>query len=106
MLHTQDDLADDLTCREANAVLPQAASLIPLDALQTRVATSASLEAIGLKVSSKTLATKATRGGGPPYRLFSGRALYRWGDVLEWARGLMTSPRHSTSEVDTQQRAA
>ena len=33
----------------------------------------------------KTLATKASRGGGPPYRLFGRKPLYRWGDGLDWA---------------------
>ncbi len=51
-------------------------------------------------MATKTLATKATRGGGPPYSLFSGRALYRWGDALDWARALTTQPRRSTSEAD------
>jgi hypothetical protein len=37
-------------------------------------------------ISAKTLSGKATRGGGPPYGLFAGRALYRWGAALDWAR--------------------
>jgi len=28
------------------------------------------------------------------------RALYRWGDALDWARSLTTPPRRSTSEAD------
>lgn len=70
------------------------------DALLTREATAAALTAAGFPVATKTLATKATRGGGPPYSLFSGRALYRWGDALAWAQGRMTPPRRSTSEAD------
>jgi len=76
------------------------------DTLLTRERTAAALTAAGYPVATKTLATKATRGGGPPYSLFSGRALYRWGDALEWARGLMTPPRRSTAEADVQRRAA
>jgi hypothetical protein len=76
------------------------------DILLTRDATAAALTAAGFPVATKTLATKATRGGGPPYRLFSGRALYRWGDALEWARGLMTAPRRTTSEADAQRSIA
>ena len=76
------------------------------DALLTRDRTSAALIAAGYPVATKTLATKATRGGGPPYSLFSGRALYRWGDALAWARGRMTPPRHSTSEADASPRTA
>lgn len=54
----------------------------------------------GFPVRPKTLATKATRGGGPPYSLFSGRALYTWRDALAWAEGRLTSPRRHTSEAD------
>jgi hypothetical protein len=62
-------------------------SLIPddLDTLLTREATAAALTAAGYPIAAKTLATKATRGGGPPYGLFAGRALYRWGAALAWA---------------------
>ena len=71
-----------------------------LDALLTRERTAEALTAAGYPVASKTLATKATRGGGPPYSLFSGRALYRWGDALNWARNLTTPPRRSTFVAD------
>ena len=76
------------------------------DALLTRERTAGALTAAGYPVATKTLATKATRGGGPPYRLFSGRALYRWGDALDWARSLTTPPRRSTSEADARRSAA
>ncbi len=69
-------------------------------ALLTRRDTAAALRAAGFPVAEKTLATKATRGGGPPYSLFSGRALYRWGDALAWAQACMAPPRRSTSEAD------
>jgi len=75
------------------------------DALLTRERTAGALTAAGYPVATKTLATKATRGGGPPYSLFSGRALYRWGDALDWARSLTTTPRRSTSEADAQRSA-
>jgi hypothetical protein len=76
------------------------------DALLTRDRTAAALTEAGYPVATKTLSTKATRGGGPPYSLFSGRALYRWGDALDWARSLTTPPRRSTSEADAQRSAA
>jgi hypothetical protein len=75
------------------------------DALLTRERTADALTAAGYPVRPKTLATKATRGGGPPYSLFSGRALYRWGDSLEWARSQTTPPRRSTSERDADRSA-
>ncbi|WP_353212573.1 hypothetical protein [Rhodovarius sp.] len=76
------------------------------DALLTRKAVAEALTAAGYPVASATLATKATRGGGAPYSLFSGRALYRWSDALAWAKSQMTAPRRSTSEVDAQRVAA
>ena len=76
-----------------------------LDALLTRERTAAALTAAGYPVSPKTLSTKATRGGGPPYSLFCGRALYRWGDSLDWARSLTGSPTCSTSEADARRSA-
>jgi hypothetical protein len=75
------------------------------DALLTRERTAQALTTAGYPVATKTLSTKATRGGGPPYSLFSGRALYRWGDALDWARSLTTPPRRSTSEADAQRSA-
>jgi hypothetical protein len=65
-----------------------------------RTATAAALTAAGFPVSDKTLATKASRGGGPPYRLFGRVPLYRWGDSLAWAEGRLSSPRRSTSGAD------
>src|SRR4030095_13958971 len=71
-----------------------------LDALLTRDQTAAALTAAGFPVKSKTLATKASRGGGPPYQLFGPRVLYRWGNALKWAQERLSAPRCSTSEGD------
>ena len=70
------------------------------DALLVRQDTATALTAAGYRISPKTLATMATRGGGPPYRLFGPRALYRWGDSLDWARSRVSAPRRTTSEAD------
>jgi hypothetical protein len=75
------------------------------DALLRRDAVAAALTAAGLPVKSKTLATKATRGGGPPYQLFGRWPLYRWGDALAWAEARLSPPRRSTSEADAQRQA-
>jgi len=61
------------------------------DALLGRKETAAALTEAGFKVSAETLTTKASRGGGPPYHLFGQRALYRWADSLEWARGRLVN---------------
>src|SRR5271163_385785 len=76
----------------------------PADLLP-RKQTADALKDAGFPVSPATLATMATRGGGPPYRLFGQRALYRWGDALEWAKARMTVPRRSTAEADAPSRS-
>lgn len=76
------------------------------DALLTRDAVAAALTERGFPVKAKTLSTKVTRGGGPPFRHFGARVLYRWGDALDWAQGRLTAPRTSTSEADVQNAAA
>jgi hypothetical protein len=75
--------------------------LTPIDpeALLTRDQTADALTAAGYPTKPKTLATKATRGGGPPYHLFGPRALYRWRTSLEWAQARLSAPRHNTSEA-------
>jgi hypothetical protein len=68
------------------------------DALLGRRETAEALTESGFKVTPATLTTKASRGGGPPYRLFGPRAIYRWGDSLEWARSRLSTPRRSAAE--------
>jgi hypothetical protein len=77
-------------------------SMVPNDpnALLSRVHTANALTEIGFQTKPKTLATKASRGGGPPYRVFGARTLYRWGDVLAWAESRLSSLRGSTSDAD------
>jgi hypothetical protein len=70
------------------------------DALLTRERTAQALTEAGFPIKAKTLATKATRGGGPPYHKFGPRALYRWSDALAWAERRLGSARCSTSEQD------
>jgi hypothetical protein len=55
------------------------------DTWLTRPEASAALRAKGFDISAATLASLATRGGGPPYRVFMGVAKSRWSDLLEWA---------------------
>jgi hypothetical protein len=78
------------------------ANFIPdtLDALLTRGRTAEALTEAGFPVKAKTLATKATRGGGPPFSKFGPRVLYRWDDALSWAERRLTAPHCSTSEQD------
>src|SRR6516165_9193314 len=71
------------------------------DAFVTRKNGAAALKEAGYPVAEATLASQATRGGGPPYRKFGQRVLYRWGDMLEWALSKLVPLVHSTSELDT-----
>ena len=72
------------------------------DTLLRRKVTSDALNEAGYPISDKTLATMATRGGGPPYRCFGRIPLYRWGDALTWAQSRLSLPRRTTSEADAQ----
>ena len=54
----------------------------------------------GFRTSPKTLASKATRGGGPPYHKFGRTVLYRWSEVQAWAEARLSPPIISSSEVD------
>lgn len=76
--------------------------LVPNDpeARLRRKTTADALTASGFPCSPATLATKAVRGGGPPYQLFGRIPLYRWGDALGWAEARLSAPRRSSSEGD------
>jgi hypothetical protein len=70
------------------------------DTLLRRAAVATELTDAGYPTAPATLATKASRGGGPPYRLYGRVPLYRWGDALAWAEDRCTAPRASSSEGD------
>jgi len=72
------------------------------DTRLTRDAAAAALTEAGFPVSRATLATKATRGGGPPFQKFGTRPLYRWGDAIEWARSKLGPVVTSTAEIDSE----
>jgi len=66
---------------------------LPDDLMLRREAADRALTAAGYPVAASTLATMASRGGGPPYRLWGRVPLYRWSDALTWARSRTSSPR-------------
>lgn len=68
--------------------------------LLRRQALAQALTEAGFPTAPATLATKATRGGGPPFRLYGRIPLYQWSDALEWAQGRLSEPRGSSSEGD------
>jgi hypothetical protein len=69
------------------------------DALLSRAETAVALTALGYRISAATLATKAVRGGGPPFMKFSRYATYRWADAGAWAKASCSRSVRSTSEL-------
>lgn len=74
--------------------------MIPDDpnTLLTRAPLAEALTSAGFPIKPTTLATKASRGGGPPYQLFGSRPLYRWGPALAWAQSRLSPPLRNTSD--------
>lgn len=68
------------------------------DARLSRRDIASALTRAGYPISAATLASMATRGGGPVYTLFNGRALYRTGDALAWAESRTSAPRTTACE--------
>jgi hypothetical protein len=69
-------------------------------ALLTRKKLAAALREFGYPISDKTLATKASRGGGPPFQRWGAIPLYIWGASLVWAQSRLGPVVTSTSELD------
>jgi hypothetical protein len=84
------------------------ASPVPTDpnALLRRTPLAAALTERGFPLAPATLATMATRGGGPPFQLFGRIPLYRWGAAVAWAERRLTKPRSSSSEADIRRATA
>jgi hypothetical protein len=72
---------------------------LPPDALLSLKKLAETLAACGYPIAESTLASMASRGNGPPFSKFSRRAVYRWDDALDWARGRLTAPVHLTSNA-------
>ena len=64
----------------------------------TRQQLAEALTARGFPITSATLNTKASRGGGPPFHKFGRHALYRLDDALAWAQARCTAPRRVACE--------
>jgi hypothetical protein len=59
----------------------------------------------GLPTSPATLATLASRGGGPSYAVYGRRAIYSEADLIDWAIKRLGKPaatfsEHQAREVD------
>jgi hypothetical protein len=70
------------------------------DTLLTREQLADALTDRGFPTTAPTLATKASRGGGPPYAPWGRRVLYRWGDAIAWAQARLGPVRRTTTEHD------
>jgi hypothetical protein len=81
-------------------------SKIDKEALFRRADAAVALTSAGYPISPSTLATMASRGGGPVFRRFGPKVLYRWGDLIEWAE-LRSSPfDHSVSGCESARKSA
>jgi hypothetical protein len=69
-----------------------------------RRANAQALTDAGFPTAAATLATLATRGGGPPFRKYGRYPIYRWGDSLAWAESRLGPPVRSTAELDAVRR--
>jgi hypothetical protein len=74
------------------------------DTYLSRKDAAKALTEAGFVTSPTTLATKASRGGGPPFRKFGPRPLYRWGATLEWAISRLGPEVTSSAELDVVRR--
>jgi hypothetical protein len=62
------------------------------EARLTRAQIAQALTAAGFPTSAATLATMATRGGGPPFEKYGPRAIYRLSEAMAWAKARLTKP--------------
>ena len=67
--------------------------------LRRREAAKALTEA-GFPTAEATLASKATRGGGPPFEKYGPFAIYTWATTLAWARSRSSKPVTCTAELE------
>jgi hypothetical protein len=97
--HREHNGSDTGTFRHIGA---NAMASIPDDpnTLLTRQATAEALSAAGFPCAKSSLASMASRGGGPNFQKYGPRALYRWGDALEWAQSKLGPAIRSTAELD------
>ena len=77
----------------------------PFSRLLTRAEAARFLQERGYPVAMRTLATLVSRGGGPLYRRFGQRALYRAEDLITWAEGHCSPPRCSSAGADAERAA-
>jgi hypothetical protein len=74
--------------------------IIPIDphAKMPRKKMAAALTAIGYRCSPATLASLASRGGGPVFAKWGPLAIYEWVDGIRWAQAKQTAKRAAAVE--------
>jgi hypothetical protein len=77
----------------------------PFSRLLTRAEAARFLQERGFPIAARTLATMVSRGGGPAYRRFGQRTLYRAEDLIAWAEERCPPPRRSSAEDDAERAA-
>jgi hypothetical protein len=82
----------------ADEMFSQTTEINP-DTLLDRPATAQALTSRGFKTRQSTLASMASRGGGPIFRKYGQRVVYKWADALSWAQSRLSDPVASTSEL-------
>lgn len=65
-----------------------------------RTAAAEAANAEGLPLSPKSLATMATRGGGPKMSHFGRRVVYYGSDLIAWIETRLSASIGSSSEAD------
>jgi hypothetical protein len=70
------------------------------DAKLGRKETAEALSQFGYPIAEATLASMASRGGGPLFSKFGSRVVYRWSDALSWAETRLSRPVSTTSELN------
>ena len=69
------------------------------DAILSRQEAADALTKAGYRTSKATLSTLASRGGGPPFRLYGRFPSYHWGTTLAWARNRLSEPGATVTEI-------
>jgi len=64
----------------------------------TRAKAAGFLTDHGFPIAAATLAKKAVTGGGPPYRIWNGRATYDVEQLLAWANNSLGPTIANTSQ--------
>jgi hypothetical protein len=75
---------------------------IPLDTQKflRRAEAARALTEAGFPTAKATLATLASRGGGPHFQRYGRTPLYRYGDLLKWAESKLKPPIRSINTIN------